>query len=193
MSLTLTSVTCLRHHDINYKKMTDHLLTPARRGSIVDMQLYGPQGGSSKMKPLPLNETDRNNTTDTPSNFRSGTPLTPKDETIPAIHQPRTKHTFRLPDVVDADNHLHPLLNYLPSSAPTLEHTPSQWRSPRTQVHHKDIVAATISPLRFSNPSPTTETIASSGKNLNLLYSTSLSSPSKPRHQTIQKPKLLGP
>jgi hypothetical protein len=72
---------------------------------------------------------------------------TPKEETISVIHEPRTQHTFRLSDVVDADNNLHPLLNYLPSSAPTLEQTPSQRRSPRTQVHHEDAAAATPSLL----------------------------------------------
>ncbi|XP_040258826.1 lichenase-2-like [Aegilops tauschii subsp. strangulata] len=43
-----------------------------------------------------------------------------------------------LHDVVDVDHNLHPLLEYLPSSAPTLEQTPSQRGSPRTQVHRED-------------------------------------------------------
>ena len=64
--------------------MTNHLLTQARRGSIADMQLCDLQGGSPKVKPLPLNESDRGNTPDTPSNSRSGSP-------------PRLKHRRRKP------------------------------------------------------------------------------------------------
>ena len=67
----------------------------------------------------------------------------PEEKTTSAIHEPRTQHTIHhLPDAADADHNLHPLLDYLPSSTPTLEQTLSQRRSPRTQVHHKDVAAA---------------------------------------------------
>ena len=51
------------------------------------------------------------------------TTKTSKEETIRAIHEPRAQHMLRLPDVVDADHNLHPLLDYLPSYAPALEQT----------------------------------------------------------------------
>ncbi|EMS67236.1 hypothetical protein TRIUR3_20021 [Triticum urartu] len=108
------------------------------------------QGGSPKVKPLPLNQSDRDNTPDTQSNFRSGTPprlrRRRRKPYLPSTnHEPSTR--FRLPDVVDADYNLHPLLDYLPNSTSTLEQTSSQRWSPRTQIHHKNDVAATPSLL----------------------------------------------
>ena len=130
--------------------MTNHLMTRARRGSIADMQLYGPPRWLTKSESLTV---ERIRPGQHPGHtielqiWQPTTTRTPKEETISAIHQPRDQHMLRLPDVVDADHNLHPLLDYLPSSAPTLEQTPSQRWSPRTQVHHEDVAAATTSLL----------------------------------------------
>ena len=128
--------------------MTDHLLTRARRGSIADMQLCGPPSWLTKSEPLTV---ERIRPGQHPRHaielqiWHPTTTKTPKEETIPVIHEPRTQHMLRLSDVVHADHNLHSLLDYLPSSAPMLEQTPSQRRSPRTHVHHQDAVAATLS------------------------------------------------
>ena len=67
---------------------------------------------------------------------------TPKEETTLSIHQPRTQHTFRLPDVVDAVHNLHPLVNYVP---PKLGTDVGAVAGPRTHAHHED--AATTQSL----------------------------------------------
>ena len=93
------------------KRMTDHLLTRARRGSIAECSFADLQGGSPKVKPLPLNESDRGNTPNTPSNSRSGTPPRLKHRRRKPYlsstnHEPNTYSVF-----VDADHNLHPLLD----------------------------------------------------------------------------------
>jgi hypothetical protein len=71
-----------------------------------------------------------------------------EEEIILVIHVPQTQHTIHhLSYTTDADHNLHPLLNYLPSSAQVVEQTPSERRNPRTQVHHDDGAAATPSLL----------------------------------------------
>ena len=130
--------------------MTDHLLARARRSSITDMQLCVPLRWLTKNESLVVERIRPGQHTGHAIELQIWHPTTtktPKEETIPAIQEPRTQHTFRLSDVVDADHNLHPLLDYLPSSAPTLEQTPSQWQSPRAQVHHEDAAAVMPSVL----------------------------------------------
>lgn len=77
---------------------------------------------------------------------------TSKKKSILVIHEPRTQHAFHLLDV-DANYNMHPLLNYLPSYAPTQEQTPWQQRSRRRQVHCEDAAVPTPSIFELASKS----------------------------------------
>ena len=130
--------------------MTNHHLIRARRGSIADMRLCGHSRWLTKSEALAVERIRPGQHPGHTIELQIWQPTmtkTPKDETISAIHEPRAQHMLRLSDVVDTYHNLYPLLDYLPSSVPTLEQAPSQRRSPRTQVHHEDATAATPSLL----------------------------------------------
>ena len=130
--------------------MTDHLHTRARRGSIADMQLCGPPRWlANKSEAIAVERIRPGQHHGHAIELQIWHPRPTKmleKETIPVWHELRTQ-IHHLPDAADADHNLHPLLDYLPSSTPTLEQTSSQRRSPRTQVHHKDAAAVTPSLL----------------------------------------------
>ena len=101
----------------------------------------GLQGGSPKLKSMSLNESDLSNTPGHPIELKVWHPTTTKtskEETTLSIHQPRTQHMFRLPNVVDAVHNLHPLLDYVP---PKLHADVGADAGPRTHVHHEDAAA----------------------------------------------------
>ena len=72
------------------------------------------------------------------------TTKTPKEKTIPISHQLRTQHMVRLPDAVDTDHYLQPLIDYLPNSTRALEQMLLQRRKARTQVCHRDAAIAAV-------------------------------------------------
>ena len=99
--------------------MTDHLLTRSRRGSIADMQLCGPPRWLTKTEAIAVERIRPEQHPGHAIKLQIWHPCPTKtleEETIPAFHELRTQHMFRLSDVVDADHNLHPLLDYLPRS-----------------------------------------------------------------------------
>jgi hypothetical protein len=79
--------------------MTDHLLTRARRGSIADMQLCGPPRWLIKSEALAVERIrpgQHLGHTIELQIWHPTTTKTPKEETIPAIHELSTRFVFQM-------------------------------------------------------------------------------------------------